>query len=94
MGKREAGDPEQGSLFGDLDDFTLWRQEWQGMPEFAHEDLTPWKSVVVHFGSRADKDAFAKLVDQTVTDKTQSIWYPEAEIGHFANKMYVDEGAG
>ena len=34
---------------------------------------------------------FKKLIKQTVTDKTQSLWYPEAEIERYSNKRYIDE---
>ncbi len=81
----------QASLFGNLDDFTRAREEWQGMPEFAQENLRPWKQLIVSFENRADMDAFAALVGQRLTEKTQSIWYPEAEIGRMVTKRYKDE---
>lgn len=81
----------QASMFGDLDEFRLDRQEWGGMPEFVQEDLAPWKSVAVHFTSRADMNAFALLVEQQMTSKTRSLWYPKAEIGRFIDKRYADE---
>lgn len=84
------GDPEQISFF-DEDAFENWTEEWKGMPEFAQEDLAPVKSVIVHFASLADQAAFAKLVGQRIGHRTQSIWYPEAEIGHFADKRYASD---
>jgi ParB-like chromosome segregation protein Spo0J len=54
--------------------------EWEGMPEFEHQDLTAAQSIHVHFKSREDVEEFAKLVGQTITDKTKSIWHPQAEI--------------
>lgn len=128
----------QQSLFGDLDDFTVWKQEWQGMPEFIQEDLSPWRTIEVNFKGFfddkgyfinnkvvkvhfEDKDYrsieefgkllgirgvtsntkflqfggtlqdFSELVKQTITLNTRSIWYPEAEIGRYSNKRYIDE---
>lgn len=83
-------DPEQTSMFGD--ELTVWHREWQGMPEFVQEDLSPTKSVIVHFATLGDLADFARLLDQRITPNTQSIWYPEAEIGHFADKRYADVG--
>jgi hypothetical protein len=48
--------------------------------------------------ARLGREWFSGVVDQDVTrglscgdrKRTQSIWYPEAEIGHFAGKAYVD----
>jgi hypothetical protein len=37
------------SLFGDLDDFTLWKKEWVGMPEFVQEDVNSFADIEVFF---------------------------------------------
>ena len=66
-------------------------EEWVGMPEFEQEDLTGVQSIHVHFATRADVEAFAELIGQKLTDKTRSIWYPEAEIESYADKRYSDE---
>lgn len=65
--------------------------EWQGMPEFTQDDLTAFKSLIVNFASFEDMEAFSRLIEQKVTDRTRSIWYPPAEIGHYADKRYEDE---
>jgi hypothetical protein len=85
--------PEQSPLFGDDDDFKVWAPEWQGMPQFSHEDLDPFASVLVHFANREDMLAFGELVGQRISGaarKTQSIWYPKIEIGTAADKRYRD----
>lgn len=84
-------DPGQVSLFDDAEGVSTVEKEWQGMPEFRHKDMTPWKSTIVHFASAEDMKAFAKLIGQTVTPDTQSLWYPPAPIGRYANKRYADE---
>lgn len=61
---------------------------WEGMPPYEHKDLQPARSLTVHFANDADIAAFAKLVGQKIGEKTRSIWYPEAEIGRFAEKIY------
>lgn len=68
-----------------------WRDEWQDMPEFEHEDLTPYRTVYVHFESEEDIQSFAKLVDQKVFDTTKFIWYPKVKIWRYMDKRYVDE---
>ena len=67
-----------------------WENHWKGMPEYKSEDLMPFKTIYVHFENRKDMDAFAKLLNQTITLDTQSIWYPELEIQNLINKKYVD----
>ena len=49
--------------------------EWEGMPEFNQEDLMISRQLIVRFKSQEDVDAFAKLIDQKITDKTKSVWY-------------------
>lgn len=65
-------------------------EAWAGMPEFKQEDLTAFKAVLVNFKTQADVDAFAKLVKQTVTPQTRSLWYPyEAPaVGMTTEKRY------
>lgn len=87
-----ADDPSQQPLF---DRGEWWEEHWRGMPEFVQDDLSPYKTVYVHFESREDMDAFSALVGQRLTMDTRSIYYPEATIGRLANKRYVDgEPAG
>lgn len=75
----------------DIEEFEKWREHWKNMPEYKQEDLTPFQSVIVHFESREDMDRFAKLIGQKLTYKTKSVWYPEAEIGHMMDKLFVDD---
>lgn len=79
-------DPQLGLFGGEA-----WDEHWKGMPEFVQKDLTSVKSIHVHFETVDDMHAFAKLVGQKITLNTRSIWYPEAEIGRYADKLYVDE---
>lgn len=68
-----------------------WRAEWKAMPEFVQEDLMPKRSLLVHFETDRDVEQFAALVGQTITPLTKSLWYPEAEIAHYADKRYATE---
>lgn len=82
---------KQHNLFENSQNLEKWEHEWQGMPEFVQEDLQPFQSIIVHFEKREDMDEFSKLVEQKLTYKTKSIWYPKAEIGTYADKRYIDE---
>jgi hypothetical protein len=54
--------------------------EWNGMPEFENEDaFGALHTIKVHFAKQEDIDAFARLIEQAVTNKTQFIWYPKQE---------------
>jgi len=65
--------------------------EWSGMPEFSQEDQTAYRQLVVNFRSPEDFAAFEKLIEQQMTDKTRSIWYPALEWADVRDKRWVDE---
>ena len=52
-------------------------KEWKNMPEFKHDDKTPYKRLIVNFESKKDVDDFFKLIKQEYTDKTQYINIPK-----------------
>lgn len=79
----------QAALFPDCEG-TLWANEWHDMPEFVQEDLTPFKSLIVHFETQEDLDKFSELVGRKLYTTTQSIWFPEEEIGRYSNKRFND----
>jgi hypothetical protein len=58
----------------------IWKKHWKGMPTYDQNDNPPWKQIYLNFRSEEDYNEFAKLVDQNLTDKTKSIWYPKLEI--------------
>ncbi len=67
----------------------VWKEAWAGMPGYNHQDLEPWRSIKVHFANAVDMKAFADLVGQRLTERTDSIWHPKAEIGRYANKRFI-----
>lgn len=68
-----------------------WQEHWKEMPEYKSQDLMPFKTIYVHFENRKDMEDFARLVKQTITLETQSIWYPELEVQKLINKKYVEK---
>ena len=82
-------DKPQGFLFDEMSED--WRDHWHGMPEFTHEDLQPVKSLIMHFATMEDYEAFAKLIDQACYPKTKSRWYPEAEVAENTMWRYISE---
>ena len=82
---------EQENLFDNFSELEWWRKEWKDMPEFEMEDLSPEQSIIVHFETLEDRDNFSKLLDQTITSETKSIYYPKLEITRYVDKRYTDE---
>jgi hypothetical protein len=77
------------SLFDDLEE--SFREEWRDMPEFVQEDLNPYRVINVRFRNQADVDAFEKLMEQKITEKQKTLWFPYAEPRRAAHLRYVDE---
>jgi ParB-like chromosome segregation protein Spo0J len=64
------------------------QDEWEGMPEFENEDLTPNKQIIISFKNQEDVDSFSKLIKQNITDKTKSLWFPKVENEKQFDKRY------
>jgi hypothetical protein len=68
-----------------------WKKHWVGMPEFQQDTKAPYKQIYLNFRTKEDYEEFAKLVDQNLTDKTKSIWYPKLEKDQNALKRWIEE---
>lgn len=55
-------------------------KKWAGMPEYVQEDLTPYRTIYMHFSCQEDVDSFQQLVGQKVSPLTKYLWYPKQKI--------------
>ncbi len=67
-------------------DFT---KEWINMPEFEQQDLTGCKTLLIHFRNEDDLKSFAALLQQNITSKTRSIWFPKKK--RETSMEFIDE---
>jgi len=65
--------------------------EWQGMPEFEHEDLESYQKIIVHFPDEASREEFAILIGQNLTEKTKFVWYPKQDNPDVKQTRYASE---
>jgi hypothetical protein len=65
--------------------------EWEGMPEYEQEDQLGVKQITVHFATMEAYKQFAELVQQPLTEKTKSIWYPKADIVRNSQYRFVSK---
>jgi 5'-deoxynucleotidase YfbR-like HD superfamily hydrolase len=68
-----------------------WKDHWNDMPEYICNDLTPEYQIIVSFKTKEDRKAFAKLLDQQISDKTKSLWYPKEEQDKVGHLRYVNK---
>jgi ParB-like chromosome segregation protein Spo0J len=66
-------------------------KEWQDMPEYAHNDETPFRSLTMHFMKKEDLETFLKLIKQDVTDRTRWLYFPRQEKQVLKDKAYTTE---
>lgn len=66
---------------------------WQGMPEFAQEEVGVG-SLVVHFLTDEDRQEFSRLIGQKVTEATKFLWHPIRAIENLRQYTMEDEAPG
>ena len=86
-----AKDTDQTNMFEGLGVKKTWEEEWDSMPEYVLNDLTSFQSIIVHFENKEELKKFAELVEQKLTYKTKSIWYPKVKIETYMDKRYVNK---
>lgn len=57
----------------------FFEEAWNDMPEYTMNDLMPIKALKVNFLTWDDYSSFSKLINQKLTPKTKSVWYPKQE---------------
>lgn len=85
MTKKKSIDP---SVF-EFDDDTP-ESEWRGMPEYNQPFNGAYRQLIVSFDDEEGVRKFAKLVNQNITDKTKSIWFPQRERNNVVDLFWVD----
>lgn len=66
---------EPATLF-DPKQYENWQAHWVGMPAFNQKRIKPYNQVIVRFESAEDLKQFSLLVNQKISQKTKSIWFP------------------
>ena len=64
---------------------------WEGMPEYDNEDISPYKTIKLHFRNDNDIKEFAEIIKQKITQDTRSMWHPKLEREIFKDKEYKNE---
>ena len=65
--------------------------EWRGMPDFNQPENGAVRQIIVSFYKSEDVEVFAKLLNQNITKKTKSIWFPARDKNNVADLFYVNE---
>jgi hypothetical protein len=76
-------------LFADMDN--EWQKEWKDMPEFIQTKKEPYSKIIIRFESEKDLQEFAKLINQKLTKKTKSIWFPFKSHFSGVKKFWTNE---
>jgi hypothetical protein len=68
---------KQESLF---DNPPAWTEHWEGMPEYRMRDITPVKSLTIHFANHENYEEFKGVTGLSLTAQTKSAWFPQKTI--------------
>tara|TARA_R100001440_G_scaffold24871_2_gene40354 strand:- start:2133 stop:2381 length:249 start_codon:yes stop_codon:yes gene_type:complete len=79
---------KQTNLFNEED---FYEKHWQDMPEFHQEDLTSYRKIIVHFRNEEDVQKFSELLNQKITAKQASLWYPKLQKRSHYDKVFINE---
>jgi hypothetical protein len=66
-------------------------EEWRGMPDFNQPNKAAYRQLIVSFENEDDVEEFFKLIDQSFTAKTKSIWFPDHKKNELRNLFIFDE---
>jgi hypothetical protein len=75
----------------EFDDADEYETEWRGMPEFNQPDNGAFRQIIISFDDQAGVDAFARAINQTLTPKTKSVWYPPRPTNKVFDLFIFDE---
>jgi hypothetical protein len=67
-------------------------EHWRGMPEFNQDDNGPHRQVIVSLEDEAAVEAFFKLIGQSYTDKTKSVWFPDRPMNKVNDLFWFGNG--
>jgi hypothetical protein len=67
-----------------------WKKHWVGMPEFEQKNNPPYKQLIISFRNAEDYEEFAKLIQQPLTTKTKSTWYPRLDRDANSLKRWIE----
>ena len=75
----------------DVDESGDVENEWRGMPEFNQPNNGAYRQVIVSFEDEAGIAEFFRLIKQSYTDKTKSVWFPDREMNRLQDLFIYDE---
>lgn len=68
-----------------------WKEHWVGMPEFNQAKQEAYAEIIIRVQDEQALCELAKLLNQKLTKKTKSLWFPKVERGWGVKGEYVDE---
>lgn len=66
-------------------------EEWRGMPEFNQPNNGAYRQVIVSFEDQEGVEEFFRLINQSYSSKTKSVWFPDREGNKLRDLFVFDE---
>lgn len=84
---KDGDSPEQAQLFNMPAE---WERHWGGMPTFISRTTYIYAEFIVRVKSKEDLQKLATLLEQNLTQNTESVWYPKRLGNEWLNQEYYD----
>lgn len=72
-------------------DFNSQWLHWEEMPEFKHKIEKCYKQIEVKFDNIEDIQKLSNLMNQELSDKTKSVWYPKRNDDDYSSIRYISD---
>jgi hypothetical protein len=70
---------------------TIQYQHWLGMPDFEQTKKNPYAKIIIRVENAEDLNELAKRLEQPLTHKTKSAWFPFKSHWGAEKKVWISE---
>jgi hypothetical protein len=67
------------------------QNHWLNMPEFNQSKIKPYAQIIIRVNSKSDLDELSKRLEQPLTSKTKSAWFPFKSHWGLEKKIWTTE---
>ena len=68
-----------------------WKSHWISMTDFNVPSIDPLASIDIHFDDNWTNETLQELFEQTVTDKTKTVFFPQKEVSDQNRKRIISD---
>jgi len=70
---------------------SFYDEHWVGMPDFQQGKIEPYAKIIVRVESREALEELSKRLEQPLTSKTKSAWFPYKSHWGMENNVWISD---